>query len=153
MHAERQQYRLRGVASFPLLLLLSFFLMTWLLGLALLLRLFHLLSAVVNDGLDAVAVCQQEGVCVPCAHIPHPDALRHLDEEAKRLDVKKTTQTSRHNVCDWVVPSPLRGGGRCWVTPCVQAGQRCCFPMKIPGRETHWCRHIHKLSMVKNKSV
>lgn len=68
---------MRGVASSPLLfLLLSSLLPPWLLGPALLrLLLLHLLPAVVDDGLDAVSVCQQEGVFLSCAHVPDPNAL------------------------------------------------------------------------------
>lgn len=78
VHAEGQQYRLLGVASpCPLLLFLSLLLLllAQLLVVALLLFLLHLLSAVINDGLDAVSVGEQEGVSLPGAHVPDPDPL------------------------------------------------------------------------------
>lgn len=76
VHTEGQQHRLLGVASaHPLLLFLSSFLLPRLLGVALLRRLLHLLSAVVDDGLDAVSVCQQDGVFLSGAHVPDSDPL------------------------------------------------------------------------------
>lgn len=75
VHAEGQQYRLPGVAPCPPLLLLFLPFLLLLPGLALLCPLLHLLPAVINDGSEAVSVCQQEGVSLSCAHVPDPDPL------------------------------------------------------------------------------
>lgn len=49
----------------------------------LLLALLHLLPAVVNDGLDAVSICEQECVPLSRAHVPHSDPFWQLDEESR----------------------------------------------------------------------
>lgn len=61
-HAEGQQYGLLCVASALLLGRLN--------G-----SLLHLLTTVVEDGLKAVAISQQESVVLSCRHVPRTNPL------------------------------------------------------------------------------